>query len=776
MARTARVDPVLLALAVLAAAAITWFAFGAEHARLVMVWPLRVAYDVAFVVLSRRVALLELLGPAPRRFWWALSGAGLLFAVGDAYQAVRMAQAPSAALLDGTPVQWAMILAGVAQIVLTMLLHPGPSRTPAEWMRFWLDCTGFLMAAAVFVWSLASVPGVLDHGHVVSIVTASGLLLVAAFATVKLMLGGNTPISRLAAVPGLLAAALTTIALVLDILDRSPGSTTVGMLLCVGPALVIAAVPRIQELQLRGDPTVMARPYWGQSLIPLTGCATVLIQASMALPRPTLRDLVLVLSIVAVSAVMVSRQALATGDNIAVIKRLDTTLLELRGRERDLQQQATHDPLTGLYNRAGFADEAGQVLADPDNRLGCALLLVDLDDFKTVNDTRGHPFGDALLVGVAARLLRTVRPGDLVARLGGDEFAILARDLAPATADTLAERLLAELGVPLAVDGHTLVVRASVGIAHTLPGAGMDALIRDADIAMYAAKDRGKGTFRRYHEEMGVRIVERAHLATLLEEAIGTDQIRLLYQPIVDLVTGRMTGVEALTRWHHPERGHVSPVEFIPLAEYTGLIVPLGRWILAEACRQAASWRDGYATAGDLVINVNVAGRQLMEPGFVAEVAGVLARTGLPAHQLTVEVTETAVLQGGEVIEVLEQLRDLGVGLALDDFGTAASSLGLLLTCPVSVLKLDRSFVDGLPAGDPADPVDSANRQSAVATAVIQMARALELRAVAEGIETVEQATYLRRLGYRHGQGFLFARPLPVNQVAEWLTGTAAHV
>ncbi|GIJ48858.1 hypothetical protein Val02_57440 [Virgisporangium aliadipatigenens] len=761
-----RPDPILLVLAACTTASVAWFGLGDEHARLLTVWPLRVACDLAFVVLTRRVAGMAVLGPATRRFWWSLSSAGLLFGVGDAYQAVQMVRAPSATLLDGTQVQWALILTGMAQVVLTMLRHPSPKRTFGEWLRFGLDAAGFLMAGGLLVWSLASLPGVLDEEDVLSVAGAGALLLVAAFATVKLILSGNAPISRVAAVPGLLAAGLAFTTLVLDILERSPGTSAAGMALCVGPAVLMAFVPRVQELQLRADASAVSRPYFGQSLIPLTGCATVLVQASMALPRPTLRDLVLVLGVVAVSVVMVTRQELNTRDNIGVIKRLDTTLLELRGRERDLQQQAARDPLTGLFNRAGFAAEAQRVLADEAHDRGCALMLIDLDDFKTVNDTRGHPFGDALLASVAERLRRTVRPLDLVARLGGDEFAILACDLTAEAADALAERLLVELTVPLAVDGHALVVRASVGVAHGTPEAGMDEMIRDADIAMYAAKDRGKGTFRRYHPEMGEQLVERAHLGAELEKAIGTDQIRLLYQPIVDLVTGRMTGVEALTRWHHPERGPVSPAEFIPIAEYTGLIVPLGRWILAEACRQAAAWRDAFDEAADLVVNVNVAGRQLMEPGFVDEVAGVLRRTGLPARQLTVEVTETAVLRG-EVTDVLQRLRDLGVGLALDDFGTAASSLGLLLTCPVSVLKLDRSFVEG---------VTTADRQSAVATAVIQMAAALKLRAVAEGIETVEQASYLRRLGYRYGQGFLFARPLPVDEVAGWFRETEARV
>jgi len=347
-----------------------------------------------------------------------------------------------------------------------------------------------------------------------------------------------------------------------------------------------------------------------------------------------------------------------------------------------------------------------------------------------------------------------------VARLGGDEFAILLRGVSEDDAAGFAARALAAVAQPVQVGDHTLVVRASIGVAAAVPGDDLDGLLRHADIAMYAAKDSGKSTWQRYTPDMAARIQQAAELSARLGDAIGTDQFRLVYQPIVDVATQRIVGAEALVRW-----GSVSPAEFIPTAERTGLIVPLGRWILAEACHQAMRWRAVHESAKDLTINVNVAGRQLDEPGFADEVAAVLARTGLPPARLTIEVTETAVLGSDSATETLHALRRLGVGLALDDFGTAASSLGLLLTCPVSSLKLDRSFVDGIVPG---------SRQAAVATAVVSIARALDLSAVAEGIETTQQADLLYGLGYRLAQGYLYSRPLEHTDFARLFAPVAA--
>jgi diguanylate cyclase (GGDEF)-like protein len=463
--------------------------------------------------------------------------------------------------------------------------------------------------------------------------------------------------------------------------------------------------------------------------------------------------------VVVITCLVAGRQLVAFQDNMVLIRRLDVALGGLRDQEVLLREQASLDGLTGLVNRTHFSEEMSRALAarTPDDD-DLTVLLIDLDDFKTINDTMGHAAGDALLVLVAERLREAVRDRDVVARLGGDEFAILLPGADRTAGGRIAEDILHRLAVPMEVQQHTLATRASIGVAAAGPGHEPSGLLSNADIAMYEAKRRGKSTWVHYSDEMGARIGSEAEMILDLSRAVEAGEFALVYQPIVRLDDQVMTGVEALIRWHHPARGLVRPDEFIPLAERSGLIVQIGRWVLGEACRQAAAWRTEYPNAAGMTVGVNVAGRQLRTPGFVAEVAAVLAATGLPAGCLSVEVTETAVLDDEESNEAMLGLRGLGVKLALDDFGTAASSLGLLLTCPVTTLKLDRSFVES---------ITTVGRQTAVATAVSQMATALELSSVAEGIETEEQRLLLQDLGYEYGQGYLFARPLPPDRMGE---------
>jgi diguanylate cyclase (GGDEF)-like protein len=401
-----------------------------------------------------------------------------------------------------------------------------------------------------------------------------------------------------------------------------------------------------------------------------------------------------------------------------------------------------------------FADGAGHDVT---------VFLIDLDDFKTVNDTLGHTVGDRLLAAVAGPIRRCVRGGDTVARLGGDEFAVLICDLSPAAVDEIADAILVSLGKPFEIDGNELLVRASIGIATARPGDNAETLLRNADIAMYAAKERGKGSYARYVPGMAVRILEHATLGAQLRQALDDHQLRVVYQPVVRLSDGRIIGMEALVRWRHPVQGLVSPADFIPTAERSGLVVPLGRWVLGEACRQKALWRETHGEGSPSTIGVNVSGRQLQEPGFADEVAKVVQAAGIEPGHLVLEVTETAVLHGGQALDTLAALYDYGVHLALDDFGTGQSSLGLIRTCPVHILKLDKSFVLDSCAGERAD------QQLAIATAVVHIADALGLDAVAEGIETQRQADRLRDIGYRLGQGFHLARPLPAAEIDQLL-------
>jgi diguanylate cyclase (GGDEF)-like protein len=390
---------------------------------------------------------------------------------------------------------------------------------------------------------------------------------------------------------------------------------------------------------------------------------------------------------------------------------------------------------------------------------------VDLDDFKTVNDSLGHSEGDQLLIAVAERLRAGVRAGDTIARMGGDEFAILIED--PTEGETpvdVGRRLLAQLEPPFVHGGKELFVRASIGIATTRSrDHTADDVLRNADVAMYTAKSKGKNRLEVFEPGMHAAALTRLALKGDLERALERDEFTLVYQPIVRLGGGRLTGVEALLRWQHRERGTVGPAEFIPVAEETGLILPLGRWVLERACAQAAAWNA--ISSAPITMSVNVSGRQLQQPAFPAEVAGVLASTGLAAELLTLELTESVLMQDAEAATaMLVDLKSLGVRLAIDDFGTGYSSLNYLRRFPIDELKIDRSFVASL---------DDGPTQSAVVLSILRLGETLHLETVAEGIEEPSQLAVLRDLGADLGQGYLFARPLDVNGVTALIEADA---
>ena len=426
--------------------------------------------------------------------------------------------------------------------------------------------------------------------------------------------------------------------------------------------------------------------------------------------------------------------------------------------EDELKRQAFHDSLTGLANRALFADRLQHAISRAERMPhALAVLFVDLDDFKTVNDSLGHSEGDLLLIAVADRLRAGVRAGDTIARMGGDEFAILIED--PTDGETpvdVGRRLLAQLEPPFVHGGKELFIRASIGIAtarsrdHTA-----DEVLRNADVAMYTAKSNGKNRTEVFEPGMHSAALNRLALKGDLERALERGEFRLMYQPIVRLGAGRLSGVEALLRWQHRERGTVGPAEFIPVAEETGLIVPLGRWVLERACTQAAAWNA--IAPHPITMSVNVSGRQLQQPAFAAEVAEVLTSTGLAPELLTLELTESVLMQDAEAaIAMLADLKSLGVRLAIDDFGTGYSSLNYLRRFPIDELKIDRSFVASL---------DDGPAQSAVVLSILRLGETLHLETVAEGIEEPSQLAALRDLGADFGQGYLFARPLDVDAV-----------
>ena len=449
--------------------------------------------------------------------------------------------------------------------------------------------------------------------------------------------------------------------------------------------------------------------------------------------------------------------------------RLEQAVMQLSVLQEQLHHQAYHDPLTSLANRSLFTDKVRETIAERRGEL--AVLFIDLDDFKTINDSLGHAAGDELLVAVASRLRSCLRPEDLVARLGGDEFAVMVEDAhdAEAAAVKVARRIMEAFVLPVGVGSESVAVYVSVGIA-TSHGGNLSAeeLIRDADVAMYKAKTTGKGHFQVFHPSMGAAVLERHGLKEELRLAIERQELTLYFQPIVDLDTGGLVAEEALVRWQHPRRGLVGPSEFVPLAEETGLILSLGQYVLEEACQQARRWQasaaSGPAAGTDVAVHVNLSAVELRDPDLVARVQKTLSVAQVDPRCLVFEITETVLLDETErVSTTIGELRELGARFALDDFGTGYSSLSYLHTLPFDMMKIAKSFVDGLARG---------GREASFVRMIIELARTLGVTVIAEGIETQEQVDALVMLECDLGQGFHLGRPEPVRP--ELLLRTAA--
>jgi diguanylate cyclase (GGDEF)-like protein/PAS domain S-box-containing protein len=432
----------------------------------------------------------------------------------------------------------------------------------------------------------------------------------------------------------------------------------------------------------------------------------------------------------------------------------------IKDSEHELAHLAHHDPLTGLPNRLLFSDRAEQALASAQlHKRGCALLLVDLDHFKNVNDSLGHHVGDELLKGVAERFRGLFAPGITLARLGGDEFAVLVENCSqPGQAAALARRILDALQEPLRLDDRALFINASVGIS-LFPGDALSAgqLLRNADSALFKAKSAGRDGYALYTEELTAHAQQRVEIASELRRALEQKELRVYYQPVHDLATSRLIGVEALVRWQHPTRGLVSPAEFIPIAERTGLIAQIDAWVMDQACRQMCTWQKAGVVLS--FVAVNVSSRMFAHRELYEQVAKVLHNTGLDPACLELEVTESAVMEDPEVaLDQMHRLRELGVRLAIDDFGTGYSSLLRLKRLPVQKLKIDQGFVAGLPWDE--DDV-------AIVRVIIALARSMGMQVHAEGIEQREQAAFLLEQACELGQGYWFGRPVPAQEL-DW--------
>ena len=448
----------------------------------------------------------------------------------------------------------------------------------------------------------------------------------------------------------------------------------------------------------------------------------------------------------------VRHQPLADGGWVAI----HDDITQQKRFEEKISYMAHHDALTDLPNRLTLREQLDHHLSNVDRGASLAVLCLDLDGFKHVNDTLGHPVGDALLCAVGRRLRECVRDTDVVARLGGDEFAIIQIEVEqPISANTLAQRLVDEMARPFEVEGHDIVIGASIGIS-VAPDDGMDpdVLIKSADMALYRAKDNGRNAFSFFESGMDTKMQERRILEIDFRKAIAVGEFELFYQPLMNLEQNMISGFEALLRWNHPERGVVSPGTFIPLAEETGLIIPLGEWVLRRACAEAAKWPD------DVKIAINLSPVQFRSKNLVSTVISAMAAAGIASNRVELEITEAILLQNNEAtLATLHQLRDLGVRISMDDFGTGYSSLSYLRSFPFDKIKIDQSFVRDL------------NKDAiAIIHAVSGLGASLGMTTTAEGVETKEQLELVRAEGCTEVQGYLFSRPQPASEVPRLLS------
>jgi len=695
---------------------------------------------------------------------------------------------------------WMMLAAGVAlqslgDVLLTLLtgsdgVEPFPSVADAAYLAgyvivalglvelarggnrerdlvAWVDALIVAVAASIFVWVLVIRHEIASSADAPSGIVAAAypffdVVLIAVVA--HLLLGGR----RTPAV--ILLGAGFALSLVADIVyaDLSLGGTyQVGQLVDAGwllgyVALGTAALhPSMATSAAR--PSTEKPSHWPltrRRLVLLAGTTTtgplvIALQETRGEPPDTF---VIVMGMSVLYLLALGRVALG--------------LTALRGalRERsllatELAEQASHDPLTGLANRRLFLTRLEAALARPAPGRASAVLYLDLDRIKLINDTEGHAAGDAALAVVAERLRSGLRAADTVARLGGDEFGIL---LAPATKrETLAvaARINTLLEEPVPIGAHAVRISASVGVAFAAPGDTAQDVLRNADRAMYRAKASGGGSYVRYSEEMQAESTERLQLQADLSRAVERRELVLHYQPIVELEGGAIVGLEALVRWEHPMRGLLLPGAFLGLAEEGGLIVPIGRWVFREAIRQVSEWQRQGLLRRALMIDINVAARQLADPRFAYEVASAVAGSAMGAGRIAVELTETELIHDPEAVSRrLAVLRRGGLQVVIDDFGTAYASMAYLVDFPVDGLKIDRQFVKELDYG--------AGPGRALVSSIIGLAHQLGIWAVAEGVETETQARTLRELGCAYAQGFLFSRPIPADQVAPLLAGT----
>jgi diguanylate cyclase (GGDEF)-like protein len=761
-----RATPLLIAGAAIQVAAFIVFFVNLTEQRTPIVagWLPDIASVIVAALACWQAGTARGLDRATARLWRQLAVVTVLVAagtIGDTHRAVQHPELVDQKQHDG----WTSAVYVLSMLMLLWALLRLPiahSGQRDRMQRFALDATTVSVTVGIFIWYYALRDAQIDATDAMPMVVMSLLGLVAALAFVKVAMSGMGGLDR--GILRLMAAATIVGAagggLFPLVVALHAGLT--GAQVFVPTTMLIAVFAADRQRRIAGQPRV-ERPLRAFSLVPyLAVAATEGLLLSVGYKSGS-GVFIVGAGAALLTGLVVVRQIHALRENGRLLTLGEGQLQQLGRFQTELTHRATHDDLTELANRALFEQETRAALIAAETATDgrtLSLALIDLDDFKAINDRLGHAVGDALLIVVAQRLRDCVRQDDVVARLGGDEFGLLLHGLRSGEATDVLARITVALNGPVHALGYDLLVRASVGLAEVWPDASPQELLRRADLAMYAAKARGKGRHAVYDLALEQHQAADAQLGAELRLALDRGEFTLVYQPIVRLPDGAWTGLEALIRWRHPERGFVGPDTFIPIAERTGLIVPIGDWVLRTAMHQAAAWDRQYGMDAPHEIGVNVSARQLREPGFAGDVRTALTDTGFDPERLVVEVTETAVFDGGVALDAVRDIVGLGAKVALDDFGTGHSSLGLLRTVPADTLKVDKSFVDG---------IGQASEEAVIATAMIQITNGLHLQAVAEGVETAEQAETLYRLGYRFAQGYHFSRPLSPAQVAEHL-------
>jgi diguanylate cyclase (GGDEF)-like protein len=718
-------------------------------------------YFVA-AALSAQASRTASLDSRTRRAWRLLAFAGLCTALGDAiwlYYEIRLGTEITPVWVDG------ISLIGFPLWVAGLLSFPSAPRAASDRAKFWLDLATVFVGGSMLSWYMVLRPTALIQQsglveRVMSMAFPVGdlivLLTVAAVLTRSQAPEARRPLRLLvlSLIYGFVADLIYGHERLLGIYHTGDPIDWIWLV----DATLFALAARLQVLPTwRPTRAVPCGPVERLNLLPYASVAAGFGMLVWVI-RPAWGTDVgqAVFGALTLTILVVVRQMLAARDNLRL-------LAERAAQEARFRHEALHDPLTGLANRALLRDRAEHALVRASRRqqLPLALIFLDLDNFKAVNDSLGHAAGDALLVEAGRRLLACVRATDTVARLGGDEFAIFIEDPTDAEGCSLiTTRILDALERPFALEGRELFISASLGLATARESESADDLLRNADVAMYIAKTRGKGRVEQFEPEMRTVALARMELESDLRRALEAGEFVLHYQPIVVLETGEITGVEALVRWQHPRRGLLPPSQFIAAAEEMGLIVPLGAWVLREACRQGAAWHRRR----ELAVTVNVSGRQLQTPQIVEDVRAALAESGMDAQALILELTESVLTDSNEaVLAILQALKALGVRLAIDDFGTGYSSLSSLHRFPIDILKIAKSFIDDI--GEPSG-------RQALAQAIITLGSTLAVRTIAEGIEQSGQSTQLQLLGCQLGQGFHFSHPLPAAELEPQLIGT----